>query len=171
MMVEHLDYYFQPGNPKNIMLLRCLRAPERPPLEKQLLIWSMHQLKSWQDSYQVDTAYRELIEYACGTYRNGRLLLPLLEGLFVCPFQISENYPQYPFFILDFKFGAKKALLFHQVLDALIALPTIPCGLKKMARKAKNGTLATKQEMAYMQGYQEFRKTHFTLYETIPPRK
>ncbi|WP_339044619.1 hypothetical protein [Cardinium endosymbiont of Tipula unca] len=39
-----------------------------------------------------------------------------------------------------------------------------------IARKVKNGTLATKEEMAYMEGYRTFRKTHFTLYETIVSR-
>ncbi len=47
--------------------------------------------------------------------------------------------------------------------------PTVPCGLKEVARKVKHGTLATKEEMAYMEGYRTFRKTHFTLYETVPP--
>ncbi|WP_165941948.1 hypothetical protein, partial [Cardinium endosymbiont of Culicoides punctatus] len=75
------------------------------------------------------------------------------------------TFYKYPFFIIDYK---DKEV--QRALDKFISIPTIPEGLKEIAHKVKNGTLATKEEMAYMRGYREFRKTHFTFYETIPAR-
>jgi hypothetical protein len=64
---------------------------------------------------------------------------------------------KYPFFILDYK---GKEL--QNALDEFISIPTIPCGLKEMAKKIQEGKLATPKEMAYMEGYRKFRATHFT---------
>ena len=173
MMLEHPGYYLGLGSPYNSTLLHCLQDPDRTNLEKRLFILAMHQLgSSEQYGGHMDTAYRDLIKRACWCYRAGTLLLPLLEGLLCSPFpDISKNYPQYPLCILDYSLGYNQAALLHGMLDELIALPTIPCGLKEMAQKIKKGKLATAQEMKYMAGYREFRKTHFTLYETIEPRK
>lgn len=104
-----------------------------------------------------------MIENACAWYSKGELSLEHLYQLFKCDL---PTFYKYPFFILDYK-----DQLIQKALDKFIAMPTIPCSLKEVARKVKNGTLATKEEMAYMEGYRTFRKTHFTLYETISPRR
>ena len=105
--------------------------------------------------------YACLIEGACEWYRKGSLTVDHLYQLFKCEF---PTFYKYPFFILDYK---QKEV--QNALTKFIAEPTIPSGLKEMAGKVKNGTLATKEEMSYMEGYRAFRKTHFTLYQTILP--
>lgn len=85
-----------------------------------------------------------------------------LEEFLKCKFKGPFKYP---FFILGYK---RKDV--QSALDKFIAEPTIPEGLKALARKVKQGTLATKEEMSCMEGYATFRKKHFTLYETIVPR-
>jgi hypothetical protein len=62
------------------------------------------------------------------------------------------------------------SLAIHEWLDAFIALPTVPCDWKEMARRFKKGTLITKNEMMYLKDYQKFMQPHFTLYENIPPK-
>ncbi|TDG95472.1 hypothetical protein CCPUN_03730 [Cardinium endosymbiont of Culicoides punctatus] len=111
------------------------------------------------------------MDSTCEWYRKGELSTGHLYQLFYC--EIPSFYEQpfttfykYPFFILEYKNE-----IIQEALNKFIAEPTIPEGLKEIARKIKNGTLATKEEMAYMRGYREFRKTHFTLYETIPARE
>ena len=89
----------------------------------------------------------------------------IVEDLFFCLYPTGDPRLKYPFFILDYQEPN-----LQRALDALLKLPTIPCGLKKVIQKAKNGTLATKEEMEYMEGYRQFRKTHFTLYETVTPK-
>ncbi|HLP35182.1 MAG TPA: hypothetical protein VK133_04315 [Amoebophilaceae bacterium] len=123
--------------------------------ERRLAIFAMHQLHA--------QPYAGLFRDACAMYRTGVISPQMIEDLFKCFYPIRYNL-QYPFFILDYKNPYLQC-----ALDELIAIPTIPCGLKEMARKVKKGTLATKEEIAYMEGYRTFRKTHFTLYETIPP--
>ena len=89
----------------------------------------------------------------------------MFEDLFHCLYSTGFRGVKYPFFILDYKDPTVQ-----HALNELIKIPTIPCDLKQLIRKVKNGTLATKEEMAYMEGYRQFRKTHFTLYKTIRPR-
>ncbi|MBX9890454.1 MAG: hypothetical protein K2X94_04245, partial [Amoebophilaceae bacterium] len=129
--------------------------------EKSMAIFGMSQM-GILSSYESSFYYGFMIEQAVEWYKNGHLSLQHLYQLFKCSF---PTFYKYPFFILDYK---DKSI--QEALDKFMAEPTIPCGLKALARKVKNGTLATKEEMAYMEGYRQFRKTHFTLYETIPPR-
>ncbi|MBX9889904.1 MAG: hypothetical protein K2X94_01385 [Amoebophilaceae bacterium] len=126
--------------------------------EKSMSIFGMSQFGMLESS----GCYACMIENAVEWYKNGHLSLQHLYQLFTCNF---PTFYKYPFFILDYK---DKSI--QEALDKFMAEPALPCGLKDIARKVKNGTLATKEEMAYMEGYRQFRKTHFTLYETIPPR-
>ena len=163
VVMEHpQDYYpahFGPFGTKKDGIV-VLRDPGYTDEEKSMTIFGMSQLGvlfSCESSY-----YAFMIENAVEWYKNGHLSLQHLYQLFTCRF---PTFYKYPFFILDYKDKSIQA-----ALDKFIAESIIPCGLKALARKVKNGTLATKAEMAYMEGYRQFRKTHFTLYETIPPR-
>jgi len=157
MILEHASLYYPsqfgicPGSNNGIDLLY---NPTYSHEEKSIAILSMSQLESHH--------YAFMIENSLEWYKTGSITVQHLSQLFTCNF---PTFYKYPFFILDYKDKSIQASL-----DKFIAEPTIPEGLKDLARKAKNGTLATKSEMAYMEGYRQFRKTHFTLYETVPPR-
>ncbi|WP_243018655.1 MULTISPECIES: hypothetical protein [Candidatus Cardinium] len=129
--------------------------------EKSMAIFGMSQL-GVTDSRESSGYYAFMIDHAIEWYKLGNLSVHHLLELFICNF---PTFYKYPFFILDYKEEA-----IQKALNKFIAEPTIPEGIKEVARKVKNGTLATKEEMDYMQGYRTFRKTHFTLYETIVPR-
>ena len=132
-----------------------LQDPDISDEEKSLAIFGMSQLYS--------DCYAELILYACDWYKQGLLTVQHLYQLFVCDF---PTFYKYPFFILDYKNEYVQV-----ALDEFIGLPMIPCGLREIAKKVKEGKLATKKEMDYMEGYRTFRKTYFTLYESIPSSK
>ncbi|MCG8340340.1 MAG: hypothetical protein MI674_03645 [Cytophagales bacterium] len=161
MILDHPDYYFWAGVAEweKDDAEGALADPRLRDDEKNWVIIAMHRLGM----------YGLLLRRVCSHYRWGRLPLHLMEEMlrsrFPTPDILSTLY-KYPLFILDYK-----EKLVQEALDELIALPTIPCGLKEMAKKIKKGKLATAQEMKYMEGYREFRKTHFTLYETIELRK
>jgi hypothetical protein len=142
---------------------RVLRDPSFTNEEKSMAIWGISQLGVF--SSEESGVYTNFIARACKAYQKGQITVGHLQELFQCNPNYHKYPFQYPFFILDYKCPS-----IQDALNELIAMPTIPCGIKEMARKVKNGTLATKEEMAYMEGYRQFRKTHFTLYETIPPR-
>ncbi|WP_243518320.1 hypothetical protein [Candidatus Cardinium sp. cBcalN1] len=129
--------------------------------EKSMTIFGMSQL-GVTNSLESSGYYAFMIDHAIEWYKLGNLSVHHLLELFICNF---PTFYKYPFFILDYKEEA-----IQKALNKFIAEPTIPEGIKEVARKVKDGTLATKEEMNYMQGYRTFRKTHFTLYETIVPR-
>ncbi len=165
MVMEHpLDYYpahfeLGPRRQKQDRPKRCgngidvLRYEGYTDEEKSMAIFGMSQLNA--------DYYAFMIEHAIEWYKQGNLSVHHLLQLFICNF---PTFYKYPFFILDYK---KKDI--QEALNKFIAEPTIPEGIKAIALKVKNGTLATKEELDYMEGYRTFRKTHFTLYETIVP--
>ena len=172
MVLEHPRYYYPAhfgpfsgrdyydcGAMDGIGMLQELDYLEE---EKALAIFGMSQF-GILTPYESKNYYAVLIENACDWYKQGALSVKNLYRLFVCDF---PTFYKYPFFILDYKDENVQ-----RALDKLIGLPMIPCGLKDLAQKVKNGTLATKQEIEDMEGYRTFRKTYFTLYETVPPRK
>ena len=163
MIMEHPQYYYPvhvgPFSDSNNGI-RLLRSQDYADQEKTMAIFGMSQL-GILSPYESSIYYAFFLENACEWYKKGNLTTEHLYQLFQFDFQ---TFYKYPFFIIDYK---EKAV--QKALDKFIATPTIPCGLKEMARKVKNGTLATKEEMAYMEGYRQFRKKHFTLYETIRP--
>ncbi|MBX9890480.1 MAG: hypothetical protein K2X94_04380, partial [Amoebophilaceae bacterium] len=63
---------------------------------------------------------------------------------------------KYPSFILDYEQQA-----IQDNLQRFLEVAAIPCGLKEMARKIKQGTLATEAEKEAMEAYRVFRQTHF----------
>ena len=163
MILDHPDCYFWAGidGTKKDDAEGALADPRLSDDEKNLVIIAMHRL----------CTYDVLLRRACNQYRRGKLPLHLMEEMLRSQLPIPGNIPSsilynYPLFILDYKKELVKL-----ALDEFVALPTIPCGLKEMAKKIKQGQLATVREMEYMKGYREFRKTHFTLYETIEPQK
>jgi hypothetical protein len=163
MLLEHPGYYYRSCFGAFSDLndgVHVLRDAGYSYEEKSIAILGMSQLGIQCEDEVEDYAF--FIEQACAWYRKGQLSLEHLYQLFKCD---SQTFYKYPFFILAYK---NKSI--QEALATFIAVPTIPEGLKAIARKTKNGTLATKEEMAYMEGYRQFRKTHFTLYETIPPR-
>ena len=171
MVIEHpVGYYFGYFNDSESVEngTRVLRDPSFNSAEKAMAIFGASQLGV--TSSEESRIYASFINSACEWYRKGQLSVGHLYQLFRCEIPGFYEHPfttfyKYPFFILDYKDKSIQA-----ALDKFIAEPTIPDGIKALARKVKNGTLATKEEMAYMEGYRQFRKTHFTLYETIPPR-
>lgn len=169
MLIEHINSYVFLGNPDNNQVLNFLGSTHASNAEKRLLIFSMYQLNhdpnDQRNSKQTLNPYRELLTKAHLHYRRGNLALALLEDLLYSPLPLSQYYPRYPFGVLQYN-----SFMIHEELDDFIALPTVPCGWKEMARKFKKGTLLTPEEMAYLRGYQQFKQTHFTLYEDIPPK-
>ncbi len=145
------DYYMMGVESKDIV--RFLKDPTHTSMEKRLAIFAMQEL--WE------TAYSQLIESACGLYYLDHVSVHLMEDLLHYSF---PNFCKYPFYILDYKAA-------QYTLNKFISIPTLPCGLKEMAKKIKDGTLATPEEMAYIEGYRTFCQTHFILYETILPLK
>lgn len=168
MILDHPCYYLYQGNSTLLQSHECLYA-----IEKYWAIFAMGQIGiSYTEQYVYDSStsvynfYSDLIRSACSDYQyctGPNMPIYLMEDVLHCRFPAPFKYP---FFILDYK---DKEL--QNALDEFIAIPTIPCGLKAMARKIKKGKLATRQEMADMEGYRKFRQTHFTLYETILPHK
>lgn len=139
-----------------------LKDPNYTDPEKSLTIFGMSQLGLF-DPCESSKYYAWFIDQACQWYQQGALTDKHLSQLFVCDI---DAFYKYPFFVLDYKDNS-----IQQALDKVINLPTLPCGVKAIARKIKEGTLASKEEMAYMEGYRTFRKSHFTLYETVPSCK
>ena len=169
MLIEHINSYVFLGNPDNNQVLKFLANPHASNEEKRLLIFAMYRLGHYPsdqlNSKHAWNAYRELLTKAYLYYRAGNFPLALLEDLLYSPLPLGSYYPRYPFCMLQYN-----SLAIHEWLDAFIALPTVPCGWKEMARKFKKGTLITKNEMMYLKDYQKFMQAHFTLYENIPPK-
>ena len=175
MVVEHPSYYYSKKLPpyppitsddsdgkqrrNGVTILKDTSYSEQ---EKAMVIFGMSQLGLF-DACESSKYYAWIIDQACQWYQKGALTDKHLYQLFVCD---VRAFYKYPFFILDYK---DKAI--QQALDKVIKLPTLHCKVREIAQKVKNGTLATKEEMAYMEGYRKFRKNHFTLYETIPSGK
>ena len=175
MVVEHPSYYYSKKLPSyppttsrdsdgkqrrnGVTILKDTSYSEQ---EKAMVIFGMSQLGLF-DAFESSKYYAWIIDQACQWYQKGALTDKHLYQLFVCD---VRAFYKYPFFILDYK---DKAI--QQALDKVIKLPTLHCKVREIAQKVKNGTLATKEEMAYMEGYRKFRKNHFTLYETIPSGK
>lgn len=169
MLIEHINSYVFLGNPDNNQVLKFLANPHASNEEKRLLIFAMYRLGHYPsdqlNSKHAWNAYRELLTKAYLYYRAGNFPLALLEDLLYSPLPLGSYHPRYPFCMLQYN-----SLAIHEWLDAFLALPTVPCGWKEMARKFKKGTLITKNEMMYLKGYQKFMQAHFTLYENIPPK-
>ena len=169
MLIEHINDYVFLGNPDNNQILKFLANVHASNEEKRLLIFAMYRLGHYPNdqlnSKQSWNAYRELLAKAYLYYRAGNFPLALLEDLLYSPLPLGSYCPRYPFCMLQYE-----SLAIHEWLDALIALPTVPCGWKEMARKFKKGKLLTNEDMKYLRGYQRFMQTHFTLYENIPPK-
>jgi hypothetical protein len=168
MLIEHINSYVFLGNFDNNQVIKFLEDPHAKNEEKRLFIFAMYQLGSephdLPNSTQTLSAYRELLSKAHFYYRAGNLPLALLEDLLCSTLPLlSRYYPKYPFCALH-----HNNFMIQDWLDDFIALPTIPCGWKEMARKFKEGTLLPEEDMEYLRGYQKFMQTHFTLYETIP---
>ena len=158
MVLDHPQYYTDIGiEGIDDSADNFIRKSKFSEGEHRLAVFAMHHLSN-------SRSYADLIDDVCNLYRSEIMSLRIMQDL------LQLYYPmrhiKYPFFILDYKEPAVQ-----QALDKFIAVPTIPDGLKEMARKIKDGTLATQEEMDEMEGYRAFRKTHFTLYETISPRK
>ena len=165
MLVDHPCYYIQIGNDGLLLSEECPSL-----MERKWAIFLIQQggicIDEVDSSYIKNGWYHRVLYEGCEAYRQGKMEVYLMQYLLQGSVLGSLGLPfKYPFYILDYN---NPGLV--SALNAYIAEPTIPCGLKALARKVKNGTLATKEEMAYMEGYRQFRKTHFTLYETIPPR-
>ncbi|WP_109997054.1 hypothetical protein [Candidatus Cardinium hertigii] len=164
VVIEHPQYYYPAhfgpfsSAQDGIAILRDKGYTDE---EKSMAIFGMSQL-GVSSSYESSFYYAWMIEHVIEWYKQGHISVHHLFQLFVCDF---PTFYKYPFFIIDYKEAAIQV-----ALNKFIAAPTIPEGLKEIARKVKNGTLATREEMAYMEGYRTFRKTYFTLYETIFPR-
>jgi hypothetical protein len=169
MLIEHINSYVFLGNPDNNQVLKFLANAHASNGEKRLLIFVMYQLGHYPNdqlnSKQIVNAYRELLTKAYLAYREGNLSLALLEDLLHSALPFSSYYPRYPFCVLQ-----HKSFMIDEWIDAFLALPTVPCGWKEMARKFKKGTLLTSEDTKYLRGYQRFMQTHFTLYENIPQK-
>ncbi|MDD9140083.1 MAG: hypothetical protein NQ127_04190 [Candidatus Cardinium sp.] len=158
ILVDHPSHYLMSGNYYIFDQPKC-----QSKVARFWAIVMMHQLGAFQGDI---LKYDVLINSACNYYyfspdsTKGMSLL-LMESLFL---RKGLSCFKYPFFILN---QEDKDL--QKVLHRFIALPTIPCGLKEIAKKILAGTLATPQEMEYMKGYIAFRKKYFTLYETVLP--
>ena len=173
MVLEHPQYYYSkelppyPTCPYHIDSdgkrrrngITILKDPKYAAIEKDMVIFGMSQLGLF-DPCESSKYYAWIIDQACEWFQQGALTDKHLYQLFVC--DVYAFY-KYPFFILDYK---DKAI--QKALDRLINLPTLPCMVRTVAKKVKAGKLATKEEMACMEKYRNFRKSHFTLYETIP---
>ncbi|MBX9890138.1 MAG: hypothetical protein K2X94_02630 [Amoebophilaceae bacterium] len=158
IILDHPSYYTSIGIEGTEDSANLFISMPRFSLEqRRLAIFAMHRLDV--------SAYAEFIRNVCSSYRGGNISPQMIEDLLCCFYDTGSSRLKYSFSIIDYKHPD-----LQRALDRLIEIPTLPCGLKTLARKVKNGTLATKEEMAYMEGYRQFRKTHFTLYETIPPR-
>ncbi|AWN81998.1 hypothetical protein [Candidatus Cardinium hertigii] len=158
MILDHPDYYYETGiEGSKDDAIGFITDASHNEEEKRLVVFAMHQLSP--------EAYAHFIRSVCGAYYWGHVSVRLMEDLLHCNRSCSTRF-KYPFFILDYRKECVQC-----ALDEFIALPTLPCGLKEMAKKIKTGKLATPEEIVYMEGYRKFRETHFTLYETIPPRK
>ena len=162
IILDHPCYYLFRGNESIFLRDDC-----KSTVERYWAIVAMSQIGLSQ-SEQECNEYSELIKSACDAYVfspdwniSHTMPVGLMELLFCCK---PLAYFKYPFFIINYK---DKEI--RKALNRFIALPTIPCALKDMAQKILVGKLASKEEMEYMKGYLEFRKTHFTLYETIQP--
>jgi hypothetical protein len=167
MLIEHANCYLQSGNPRNSEILKILVDPSYSNAEKRLFIFAMHRLSYNQasDHKQSQGAYIEMLEKIYYSYAMGELPIALLEDVLHYP-EHSKSYIRYPFYVMDYK-----SVHLQKVLDEFIALPTITCDWKNMAKKLKKGTLLSREEIDSLQGYKEFLKTHFILYETIYPQK
>ncbi len=165
IILDHPCYYLYIGNST---LLESHKCPSF--VEKSWAIFAMRQIglsnterDTNNDRVQVYNRYSDLIRSACSSYRcfpRPTINLYLMEDL------LHSRHPghtfKYPFFILDYK---EQEL--QNALDEFMSIPTIPCGLKKMAKKIQVGKLATPEEISYMEGYRGFRSAHFIIYESV----
>ena len=173
MVLEHPQYYYSKELPPYPTCsyrtdsdgrhrrngVTILKDPKYAATEKDMVIFGMSQLGLF-DPCESSQYYAWIIDQACQWYQQGALTDKHLYQLFICDIR---TFYKYPFFILDYK---DKSI--QKALDRLINLPTLPDSVRTVAQKVKSGTLATEEEMAYMEKYRNFRKSHFTLYETIP---
>jgi len=158
IIIDHPFYYIQRGEADPNTASFFIHSRRFSEAEHRLAIFAMYQLNG--------SKYIELLNEIERVHRIKAISPYMIEDLFYCLYPTGDRKINHPFFILDYK----RTDIQH-ALDGLLNIPTISCGLKEIIRKVKNGTLATKEEMAYMEGYRQFRKKYFTLYETIPPRE
>jgi hypothetical protein len=169
MLLEHSNCYLQLGNPNNSNILSILGDSNYSDEEKRLFIFAMQRLGHYQnnnDPKQAMGAYRDMLWKVYYSYRIGKFSLPLLENLLHYPISFGKYYIHYPFYVMHYR-----SILLQEILDDFIDSPVIPCGWKDMAQKLKKGTLLSKEQMKYLEGYKNFLANHFMLYETIPPQK
>ena len=182
MLLEHVNEYIFPSDETyNDDFFSLLKDPHTTNDEKRLFLLAMYRLEGFGDKNTLQTCSPGVASLLARTtyyYRAGHLALPLLEALLYSPIvpsrglvpgidgRMERGYPRYPFFVTFYK-----SYHIQENLDHFIDLPTVPSDWKTMAKQLKTGTLLTKQEMSYMNGYRDFIHTHFALYDTIPPQK
>lgn len=146
-------------------LMEYIKNTQYAYLEKALAVFSIHGLGIFEFER---TYYRAFWDVPFGSFPvlgffDDMPPLNLVEDMMRC--NPKFGYRLYPFYILDYKDET-----IRDRLSGLISVAAIPCGLKEMARKIMEGTLATKEEMENMEAYRIFRQTHFRLYDNIPPQ-